>query len=200
MGGMTGAASGGPSEWVDEYGDYLFRFALGRVRNEALAQDLVQETFLAGIKAWSRFSARASVRTWLTGILKNKIIDHYRRSGREPLLGDLAAMSDGMERSFDEDGHWLTDRVTAPGHWTEDVVAQADREGFWKAFRACSDKLPEQVRRVFVLREVDGEESDVICRLLKITSQNYWTIMHRARHALRRCLETNYFGVGGGNA
>ena len=185
---------------MDQYGDYLFRFALGRVRNEALAQDLVQETFLAGIKAWSRFSARASVRTWLTGILKNKIVDHYRKSTREPLLGDLAARRDGSDDDFDEDGHWLIDQPAAPRAWAEDVVAQADREGFWKAFNACSDKLPEQVRRVFLLREVDGEESDVICRLLAITSQNYWTIMHRARHALRRCLESHYFAPGGGRA
>lgn len=179
-----------PARWVEAYGDYLYRFALTRVRDTAQAQDLVQETFLAALKGRQNFSGRASERTWLTGILKNKIIDQYRRSGREPLLGDLAARQDG---DFDEDGHWLIDQPTAPREWNEEQCRQLDRDAFWVKFRECADQLPEQARQVFLLREVDQVPGAEICRRLGISSQNFWVIMHRARGALRRCLEVNWF-------
>ncbi len=181
-----------PARWVNDYGDYLYRFALSRVRDQATAQDLVQETFLAALHAADRYSARATERTWLTGILKFKIIDYYRASKREPLIGDLKPEGDPSS-TFDDDGHWLIDQPTAPKEWDEKLVAEMDREAFWKHFKACSEKLPEQTRQVFLLREVDDVDSDAICSRLGISAQNFWTIMHRARTALRRCLEATFF-------
>ena len=190
----TPASELNPERWVDEYADYLYRYAIARVRQHEVARDLVQETFLAALKARDHYAGRAAERTWLTGILKNKIVDFYRRGRREPLLGDLLDRHE--EDDFNpEDGHWRFPHEGNPREWQEEQIARMDRPEFWKRFTACADRLPEQMRRVFVLREVDGWEGDAICRELQITSQNYWTIMHRARAALRRCLETTWFAV-----
>lgn len=183
-----------PERWVDDYADYLYRYAIARVRQHEVARDLVQETFLAALKARDRYAGRAAERTWLTGILKNKIVDFYRRGRREPLIGDLLDRREDDEFKPD-DGHWRFPHEGNPREWQEEQIARMDRPEFWKRFTACADRLPEQMRRVFVLREVDGWEGDAICRELQITSQNYWTIMHRARAALRRCLEATWFAV-----
>lgn len=184
-----------PARWVDDYADYLYRFALARVRNHEVARDLVQETFLAAWRARDRFAGHAVERTWLTGILKNKVVDHYRRGKREPLLDDLVPRGDSTGDDFQENGHWNYPGAATPREWEQARVAGMDREEFWKRFRACADQLPEQTRQVFVLREVDGLEGEDICRTLNISSANFWTIMHRARAALRRCLEVNWFAL-----
>lgn len=181
--------------WVDEYADYLYRFAVARVRHHEVARDLVQETFLAALKASAHYAGRASERTWLTGILKNKIVDYYRRGKREPLLGDLVPAEGGESDFNPEDGHWRYPHEGNPRVWQEEQIARMDRPEFWKRFTACADRLPEQMRRVFVLREVDGWDSADICRELEISSQNYWVIMHRARASLRRCLEATWFAA-----
>ena len=77
--------------------------------------------------------------------------------------------------------------------WSPDPGASLDRQVFWKTFHDCSSKLPKNVATVFTLREVDSVESKVICALLNISENNLWVMLHRARMALRRCLETNWF-------
>lgn len=182
-----------PTRWVENYGDFLYGFALARVRAPDVAQDLVQDTLLAAWRGRAVFGGRSSERTWLTGILKHKIMDHYRTSGRTELLGDRAARGREHGEVFDEDGHWLIDQPSAPREWEAQRVAALDRDEFWACFRACADQLPEQTRRVFLLREVDGMDGDEVCRALRISPNNFWVIMHRARAALRRCLELNWF-------
>ncbi len=182
-----------PSSWVDAYGDALYRFALFRVNNAALAEDLVQDTFLAAMKAKDRFSGRASVKTWLTGILKNKIIDHYRKKDRMRSMSEIANFYEREEADlFSEDGHWNYDNPSIPQEWSPAQVDKLDRSEFMEHFYRCADKLPEKIRQVFIMREVDGFSSPEICEQLDITPQNLWTILHRARMALRGCLEQNY--------
>src|SRR5258706_10877072 len=77
-----------PEGWVEQYGDDLFGFAAARVRNRAIAQDLVQETFLAGIKTSQGFAGRSSERSWLFGILRNKLADYYRLQNQEEAITD----------------------------------------------------------------------------------------------------------------
>lgn len=184
-----------PERWVDDYADYLYRFAVARVRHHEVARDLVQETFLGALKARDRYAGRAAERTWLTGILKNKIVDYYRRGRREPLIDDLAPADEAGSAAFRENGHWNVPGRATPREWEQARVAGLDSEEFWRRFRACADQLPEQTRQVFVLREVDGVEGEAICRDLGISPANFWTIMHRARAALRRCLEINWFAL-----
>jgi len=184
-----------PERWVELYGDYLFKYALIRLRDAGKAEDAVQETFLAALRGGKSFAGRAAERTWLVGILKNKICDHYRKASRETSFTDLDFYAD-------EEGERFVTAGLGKGGWIHELGPQEwpnpgqglDNELFWKTFRDCSNKLPKNVAAVFNLREVDGIESKEICSLLNISENNLWVMLHRARMALRRCLETNWFG------
>ena len=183
-----------PERWVDEHGDCLFKFALMRLRDQLKAEDAVQETFLAALKGSDRFAGRAAERTWLIDILKNKIYDHFRKASREISFVDLEFYDNEEHDRFVSEG-------LGKGGWTSDYGPQdwaragesLDNEQFWKAYRDCSTKLPEKVAAVFNLREVDGIESKEVCAMLNISENNLWVMLHRARMALRRCLEMHWF-------
>src|ERR1041385_316694 len=130
-----------PERWVDEHGDYLFKFALVRLRDPAKAEDAVQETFLAALKGGSKFAGRSAEKSWLVGILKNKICDHFRTASRETSFTDLGFYSDEENGSFLAEGlskgEWRNE--TGPQDWTN-PGASLDSEVFWKTFRDCSNK------------------------------------------------------------
>jgi RNA polymerase sigma-70 factor (ECF subfamily) len=178
-------------KWVDEHGDYLFRFALSRLRQREAAEDLVQETFLAALQARKRFAGASSVLTWLVGILKRKIVDHLRRKGREQPASDLAATSQCMESLFDERGNWKK----KPGKWPADPSATLEKAEFHMILSRCLGKLPERLADAFTLREVEELDSQEVCKVLDISANNLWVMLHRARVWLRRCLEVNWFGI-----
>jgi len=183
-----------PERWVDEYGDYLLRYALSRLRDPVLAEDFVQETFLAALKGRKSFQGRSAEKSWLAGILKHKILDHFRRAGRETTFTDMEFLSDEMSHCFEPEGKykdcWIHER--GPSEWHA-MGASLDQEAFWAVFRHCAGKLPKNIARVFVLREVDDLPSDEICAALGISPNNLWVMLHRARMALRKCLEINWF-------
>jgi RNA polymerase sigma-70 factor (TIGR02943 family) len=183
-----------PDRWVELYGDYLFKYALIRLRDAARAEDAVQETFLAALKGSKAFAGRSAEKSWLVGILKNKICDYYRKASRETSFTDMEFYANEERHTFVPDGRfkdgWIDE--LGPQEWTS-PGASLDSEVFWKTFHDCSSKLPKNVSAAFTLREVDGVESKEICALLKISENNLWVMLHRARMALRRCLETNWF-------
>jgi RNA polymerase sigma-70 factor (ECF subfamily) len=184
-----------PELWVDLHGDYLFKFALIRLRDPARAEDAVQETFLAALKGGKSFTGRSAEKSWLVGILKNKIFDHYRQTSRETSFTDLDFYADEESDRFKAGGFgqggWIHE--LAPQDWAK-TGESLDNELFWKTYRDCAGKLPKNVAVVFNLREVDGIASREICEQLDISENNLWVMLHRARMALRRCLETNWFG------
>ena len=183
-----------PERWVQDHGDALFGFAALRVRDRATAQDLVQETFLAAIKAKERFAGRSSERAWLFGILRNKLTDYYRLQGREVTLTDLEAPLPEEKGAFDSAGlgkdGWL--KGLAPKAWEtpEDIMVSKE---FQEVLKVCLSRLPTRIAQVFVLREIDGVSSDKICKDLEVSPNNVWVMLHRARMALRRCLEVHWF-------
>ena len=185
-----------PERWVEEHGDYLFKFALVRLRDQTRAEDMVQETFLAALKGRQNFQGRSAEKSWLVGILKHKILDYYRKAGRETSFTDLEFYSDEESDRFVPDGlfagGWIHE--LGPLEWSADAGAGLDSQEFWKTFHDCSGKLPKNIATVFTMREMDGVDSAEICRLLNISENNLWVMLHRARMALRRCLETNWFG------
>ncbi len=189
-----------PERWVDEHGDYLLKYALIRLRDPVKAEDMVQETFLAALKGGQRFEGRSAEKSWLVGILKNKICDHYRKASRETSFTDLEFYSDEESEHFIPDGPfkdgWIHEasRDLGPMEWSTNAGADLDSQAFWKTFHDCSSKLPRNIASAFVMREVDGIESKDICSALNISENNLWVMLHRARMALRRCLETNWFG------
>ena len=181
--------------WVDEHGDYLYRYALFRLRDTALAEDAVQETLLAALQAYANFAGRGSERTWLVGILKHKIMDHFRRTSREapvPQREDEAFADENFFRTEGEwEGHWRVEQ--APSEWHASPVALVEQGEFWLVFQHCLGPLPPRIASVFVMREVDGLTSEEICAVLSIKVNNLWVMLHRARLHLRRCLELNWF-------
>lgn len=187
-----------PQQWLGLYGDYLYRFALLRTREATVAEELVQETFLAALQAKDRFAGRSAERSWLTGILKHKIVDHFRKGSREIPTDDMERVvaGDDADGTFDRDGHWKLDQ-TAPLDWPDHPGGVLERKQFWDALARCLGKLPPRMAQVFTLREVDDVSTEELCGRLGITSSNLWVLLHRARKQLRQCLEANYFGVRG---
>lgn len=181
--------------WVDRYGDYLYAYAFSRVREESAAEDLVQETLLAALQARQTFNEKSNERTWLTGILKHKIIDHFRRNSRQVDLSDeekdLSQYDYLFERDDEWNGHW--NAKLAPMQWNSSPEAVLERSEFRGILTHCLGELPERVANAFTLREMDGLEAKEICDVLMISINNYWVMVHRARLHLRRCIEFNWF-------
>lgn len=184
-----------PGRWVDEHGDCLFRFALLRLRDETLAEDMVQEALLSAIQSLKSYGGRCAERTWLTGILKHKIIDHYRKNSKQVQIGDeetdLSSLDHFFERPDEFDGHWAIPLRPVDPEQSPDQVFE--RREFWRIMEKCLSAMPGRIANIFVLREIDGLTSDEICDVLQLSANNFWVIMHRARMQLRRCIEIKWF-------
>ncbi len=178
-----------PTTWVAQHGDALFRYALMKMRDPSQAEDMVQETFLAALKARHNFSGQSSEKTWLIGILKHKIIDHFRKHKREQSSDDIETLSEQLDQQFSPRGHW---EITLT-HWQDPDQAH-ENEAFWKVFSACIAHLPDRLADLFILREIKGLSSEEICKLLDIsTTNNMWVMLSRARMRLRNCLDSRWF-------
>ena len=187
---MNVGAVSDPEEWVDRYGDGLYRYALSRLRSPDLAADVVQETFLEALRARASFAGRSSEWTWLVGILRHKVVDQLRRARRATTTGDRVPDEDRAASPFDRRGHWRA----SPAEWSGDPRREIESREFWEVFGGCLSKLPHGLADAFFLRELDGLESEEVQLLLGITPANLWKRLHRARLLLRQCLESGWFG------
>lgn len=181
-----------PTRWVDQYGNYLYNFALGRLRNHQNSENVVQETFLAALSAAKNFSGKSSERTWLIGILKHKIVDHMRKCYRERPVTDLITQEGEVgapNHFFDNKGN----HKKKPSGWLPDPKELLEKKEFWEVFKNCQHKLPQTANDAFTLKEVEKISSSEICEILNITKSNFWVLLHRARLQLRQCLEDNWF-------
>ncbi len=189
-------AAGSPETWLDQHGSALYRYALLHLRDPHKAEDAVQETLLAALGARDRFSGGASVRTWLVGILKHKVMDQFRRQVREVQLedpDDVAEADDPAdETDFAPSGQWRN-KLADWGN-PEDTL---ERGEFIAFLQRCLDALPQRLGQLFWLREVMDEDTATICKHLAITPNNLWTMLYRARLGLRRCLDSTWLkGIG----
>ncbi len=182
-----------PSKWVQSYADSLFGFAIARTGDRDIARDLVQETFLSALENRRTFRGESSERTWLFSILKNKIIDHYRRKGSERTVS-VSGDAENADESyfFDEVGHWKS--TLLPTDWGS-APEEARSSEFLETLQKCLSRLTAQCRGVFTLKYIDEMESDEICKELAISPSNYWVIIHRAKLLLRNCLEKNWLNA-----
>ena len=178
-----------PDKWVDDYGDALYYYALGRVRNALVAEEVVQETFLAALKGIKSFSGRSSEKTWLLGILKHKIIDHFRAQAKEKPLEDIDALPDPEQGAFDRSGH----RIVPPERWGNDPLDEVQLNEFWETFRKCVDGVPAKLVEPFILKEYEELSSQEVCSILGISANNLWVRLHRARSFIRTCLEQKMY-------
>jgi RNA polymerase sigma-70 factor (TIGR02943 family) len=185
-----------PDHWVERYGDYLYNYAIVRVNDTAMAEDLIQETFLAGLKARDKFRGESSERTWLTAILKRKIIDTYRKkyTSKESSFGDHeATVFDGDFYNNEEPfrGQWLEGK--APHSHSLLPEGELEHAELVEFIGLCIKNLPPQLAAAFVMKMIDEEDSDTICKELGITASNLWVMLHRARLKMRDCLEKKWF-------
>jgi RNA polymerase sigma-70 factor (ECF subfamily) len=169
---------------------YLLRYATLQLRDAAAAEDCVQEALLAGLAGGTNFAGRSNLRTWLTGILKHKIVDTIRRQSRERPAADVSLEGDSSEfdELFDGRGHWQE----APQAWEQPEQVLGQKQ-FFAALEKCLRALPARTAQVFMMREHLGLETPEICKELGITPTHLWVMLHRARMALRLCLEANWF-------
>ncbi|MCB0328675.1 MAG: sigma-70 family RNA polymerase sigma factor [Bdellovibrionales bacterium] len=180
-----------PSSWLEEHGNYLYRYAYMRVNSQETAEDLVQEALLAAVRGYKNFERRSSVRTWLVGILKNKIIDYLRRSSRKEKNEILEEDNETLDRHFNRFGVW--NRVLP--NWASEPNELLERKEFMRAFEGCLRKVPEKTRQAFMLKTFENVETEEVCNILGITSSNLWVLLHRCRLVLRECLEKNWAGL-----
>ncbi len=180
-----------PENWVNLYGDALFSYALSRVRDRHTAEDLVQETLLAALKARHSFKGKSKARTWFTGILKHKIIDYYRKKYREQPMGNSDFIADISDPDFDSNGNWKN----KPDKWSATPEKLLENKEIMAMIHQCMAFLTDRLAQTFALRELEGHPTEKICKVLNITSTNCWVMLHRARSSIRRCLEDNGFGV-----
>ena len=177
---------------IETHRRYLMRVAQLQLREREVAEDVVQDTLVAALAGAQGFDGRSSLKTWLTGILKHKIVDAIRRKAKAPVplsaIDDEGSIDD-FDAVFRADGGW----ETPPADWGDPEAALGERQ-FFDVMEFCLEKLPPQTGRVFMMREVMGLETDEICKELAITANNLWVILYRARMALRACLEQHWFG------
>ncbi|MBC7578368.1 MAG: sigma-70 family RNA polymerase sigma factor [Tardiphaga sp.] len=169
----------------------LVRFAQLQLRNEALAEDAVQDALMAVLEKPDGFRGQSSLRTYVTGILKFKIIDTLRLASRERQVDTAGDQSedDAIDALFVADGHTRD----MPRQWG-DPDRTLEQKDFFRVLEVCLDKLPAQAARVFMMREWLELETDEICKELAISASNLWVILYRARLRLRECLDLNWFG------
>lgn len=175
-----------PEKWVDKYADYLYNYTIVRVNDPITAEDLISETFLAGLKAKKNFKGEATERTWLISILKRKIIDHYRKSNSAKGKAEIHI----SYQNPDSEGDWLEENASDPFDRTAED--RMENEELRIAILECMETLPERQAEIFKMKTIDGFETDVICKEFNITPSNLWVIIHRARKSLMECLEKNW--------
>ena len=182
-----------PADWVDQYGHYLYRYAVSRLRDGDAAEEVVQETFVAALRHVEQYEAKGSERAWLLGILKRKIIDLIRSRNRTTSLVDEDA-NDPSEALFDRRGSWqreIRSTIYAP-------LDSLERKEFWRILRGCLESLPPRQADIFTLREMDDQTTDEICKEFEITPSNLWVILHRARLQLSTCMKSRWQQDQGG--
>lgn len=179
-----------PENWVDQYADYLFNYAVSRVSDAELAKDLVQETFFAGLKSAKNYKGTAAERTWLIAILKRKVIDHYRKINSKKGKAEVRM---NYSSQNDTDGDWLEEQVADPLSILENDEIENEELGL--AIQECISKLPKKQSLVFTMKTIQGMSTEDICKELGINPSNLWVMIHRSRTALMSCLNQNWFSI-----
>ena len=169
----------------------LLRFAMLQLRNDSQAEDVVQDTLIAVLEKPDRFAGQSSLRTYVTGILKHKIIDLLRASKREVRIESDDERSDAevIDALFKPDGH----TIEMPRQWG-DPDASLEQKDFFRVLEICLERLPAKTARIFMMREWLELDTEEICKELRITAANAWVMLYRARLQLRECLDLNWFG------
>jgi RNA polymerase sigma-70 factor (ECF subfamily) len=178
-----------PEQWMEKYRDKLYRYALIRLRSPQLAEEKVQEAFLAAIQARVDYQGRASERTWLTSILKHKIFDHFRKVNRERRFNGTVRQEGSTDYLLQKNGGW----IVGLNEWPFNPRNALEQKEFLYTFHCCLSELPPRLAQAFILREIEGLGTGEICNLMVISATNLSVMLHRSRMRLRYCLEQKWF-------
>lgn len=191
LGSVAELAITSPEAWVDEYGDALYRFVLTRVRDASAAEEIVQETFVSALS--SKFAGRSSLKTWLFGIARHKVLDHFRHRAREYSAGDMLSAGDADGDGGEGRASWRLE----PSQAAKDPVEGLDAGRVWGVLRSALARMSPTLADAFVLREIEGMESEKIAETLGCTTSTLWVRLHRARAQLKKAFEQAGFGLDG---
>lgn len=176
------------AQWVDRYADYLYNYAISRVNDSYMAEELVQETFVAGIKSMKNFKGQATERTWLIAILKRKIIDQYRKKNSQKGKAEVRM---NTIQAIDQESNWLEDLFEDTSSPNAESLIENKELGL--AIEHCLEKLPTKQAQIFRQKTILEQKTECICKENNITASNLWVIIHRARHQLINCLNDEWF-------
>ena len=180
---------------LESHRKYLLRYALFHLRDSSLAEDAVQETIITALANSESFQGRSALRTWLTSILKHKIVDLVRK--RERVLPADALMlgteGEAAETAFGSNGRW----IDPPADWGLPDAALESKQ-FWRVYEKCCQRMPERHALVFSMREVMNMTTEEICKKLEISQSNLHVILFRARLSLRSCITKYWFSANHG--
>lgn len=181
--------------WVEMYSDKMYSWTFYKTNSKEIAEDLVQDTFLASFQSISKFEGKSDPKTWLFAILNNKIAEHFRKIYRNPILSENQANPNEGESFFDtlfdSNGEWQKEE--RPKEWQNTEAHLLDDVAFVKVLQACMDKLPANWNAVIQLKYLEEKKGDLICQELGIAPTNFWQILHRSKLQLRKCLENHWF-------
>ena len=174
--------------WVERYGDTMYRYTLVRVKDTNTAEEIVQTTFFSALKSKDSFAGRSTEKSWIFGILKHKIMDHFRES-RKNFTYDFSTDDPGDPITYDQTGYW----TNFPQDWAIGPEKAAENKELVEALAFCLEGLSEKFRKIFVLKEIEGLASEEICKEFNVKPTNLWVMLHRARNQLKKCLEVRWF-------
>ena len=172
---------------VSQYTEELYNWSFHKTTSVTIAEDLVQESFLAAAENLNSFKGDSSPKTWLFSILNNKIIDFYRNKVNQPVRLENEILS----TFFDEEGTWQGEK--RPKEWHEEETNLLDDADFQIVLKECLDALPEKWNTCVKLKYLSEKKGEDICQEIGISPTNFWQIIHRAKLKLRDCVENNWF-------
>ncbi|MDI9366071.1 MAG: sigma-70 family RNA polymerase sigma factor [Flavobacterium sp.] len=179
-----------PNNWIINYSNALYKYTIIRVNDTGIAEDIVQETFLSAWRNKDNYKGEASEKNWLYTICKNKIIDHYRKKSTSIIQ---YAEADTTSSMFDDVEHWT--KEDAPKEWGVNYNQTIEKKEFYSILEKCKSKLQQMQQSVFVMKYLEDLDTEEICKVLGITTSNYWVLIHRAKLSLRNCLEKNWVNI-----
>ncbi len=184
-------------EFLAEIRRDMLKFASLQLRDDSLAEDVVQEALMGAMANARTFSGKSALKTWVFSILRNKIVDQIRQKSRttnvSSLSPDEASLDQAFESLFKTNAHW--NPQARPADWG-DPEESLRQQRFWEVFEACLKHLPENTARVFMMREFLEFETTEVCQELSLSTSNCNVILHRARNGLRKCLQGRWFSPG----
>jgi len=178
--------------WVNTYSDELYRYAYSKTGDRHIAEDLVQDAFLGALQSAKQNLVIQNQKSWLFSILRNKVVDYYRKLERE----NKQKANQYSAEEMDEGNHFI-----GMGMWRKDaqIVSWSNTENLTKdqefnaILDACLTKLPAHYQTVVRLKIMENENTDIICQDLGISNANLWQIIHRTKLRLRACINKHWF-------